>query len=176
MQDLFAEKRLPYGTTTCELAAAAGVSEALLFKHFPSKEALYQAILEQKLAQNNARQWPQVLELPASTETLVLIIRGIVVTLVDRKEKNPEGVTFDRILLRSLCEDGNYARLLFGQIGTRVTNKISACLQSAAASGDLDCPAPSALTSWFAQYVPLMCHFAQLPSPPAIDHVRAIGT
>ena len=31
-------------TTTRELAEAAGVSEALLFKHFPNKEALYSAI------------------------------------------------------------------------------------------------------------------------------------
>ena len=31
-------------TTTRSLAEAAGVSEALLFKHFPNKEALYSAI------------------------------------------------------------------------------------------------------------------------------------
>jgi len=36
---VFAEKGFD-GTTTRELAYAAGVSEALLFKHFPHKEAL----------------------------------------------------------------------------------------------------------------------------------------
>ena len=36
------------GTTTKEIAKAAGVSEALLFKHFPTKRALYAAILEDK--------------------------------------------------------------------------------------------------------------------------------
>ena len=36
------------GTTTKEIAKAAGVSEALLFKHFPTKRALYAAILEEK--------------------------------------------------------------------------------------------------------------------------------
>src|SRR5437764_8427600 len=41
---LFAEKGF-HGTTTRELAEAAGVSEALLFKHFPTKEALYSAML-----------------------------------------------------------------------------------------------------------------------------------
>src|SRR5215475_12520949 len=41
---LFADKGF-HGTTTRELADAAGVSEALLFKHFPNKEALYSAML-----------------------------------------------------------------------------------------------------------------------------------
>jgi AcrR family transcriptional regulator len=34
------------GTTTKEIAKAAGVSEALLFKYFPTKRALYAAILQ----------------------------------------------------------------------------------------------------------------------------------
>ena len=40
---VFAEKGFD-GTTTRELADAAGVSEALLFKHFPNKEALFWAV------------------------------------------------------------------------------------------------------------------------------------
>src|SRR5262249_44068259 len=41
---VFAERGFS-GTTTRALAEAAGVSEALLFQHFPSKEALYAAML-----------------------------------------------------------------------------------------------------------------------------------
>lgn len=41
---LFAEKGFS-GTKTREVADRAGVSEALIFKHFPSKEDLYAAIL-----------------------------------------------------------------------------------------------------------------------------------
>lgn len=36
------------GTTTREIARRAGISEALLFKHFPTKRALYGAILAEK--------------------------------------------------------------------------------------------------------------------------------
>jgi AcrR family transcriptional regulator len=45
---LFARKGFN-GTTTKEIAKAAGVSEALVFKHFPTKQALYAAILEEKV-------------------------------------------------------------------------------------------------------------------------------
>jgi AcrR family transcriptional regulator len=44
---MFAEKGFN-GTKTREIAARAGVSEALIFKHFPSKEDLYAAILVQR--------------------------------------------------------------------------------------------------------------------------------
>ena len=38
-------------TTTRQVARAAGVSEALVFKHFPDKKALYRAILEARIAE-----------------------------------------------------------------------------------------------------------------------------
>lgn len=44
---LFAAKGFK-GTTTKEIARAAGVSEALVFKYFPTKRALYTAILAEK--------------------------------------------------------------------------------------------------------------------------------
>ena len=44
---LFAAKGFK-GTTTKAIARAAGVSEALVFKYFPTKRALYTAILAEK--------------------------------------------------------------------------------------------------------------------------------
>ena len=44
---IFGEKGFN-GTKTREIAARAGVSEALIFKHFPSKEELYGAILTEE--------------------------------------------------------------------------------------------------------------------------------
>ncbi|HTS60610.1 MAG TPA: TetR/AcrR family transcriptional regulator [Candidatus Acidoferrales bacterium] len=45
--DLFAHKGFN-GTTTREIAAAAGVTEAIVFRHFPNKHALYSAVLDLK--------------------------------------------------------------------------------------------------------------------------------
>lgn len=39
------------GATTREIARAAGVSEALVFRHFPTKESLYRAVLRHKIAE-----------------------------------------------------------------------------------------------------------------------------
>ncbi len=45
---LFAQKGFE-GTTTREIALAAGVSEALIFRHFPTKQDLYAAIIDSKM-------------------------------------------------------------------------------------------------------------------------------
>src|SRR5215831_17100344 len=37
------------GTTTREVAAGVGITEAALYRYFPSKEALYSAIIESKI-------------------------------------------------------------------------------------------------------------------------------
>ena len=45
------------GTKTKDIAAAAGVSEAILFRHFASKEDLYHAILDEKEATLGGDRW-----------------------------------------------------------------------------------------------------------------------
>src|SRR3982074_829078 len=66
---LFARKGFA-GTTTRELAGAAGISEALLFRHFPSKQLLYREILQQLGCQGDPG-LEQLASLPASTATLI---------------------------------------------------------------------------------------------------------
>ena len=45
--ETFAQKGFG-GTKTKDIAAAAGISEAILFRHFASKEDLYHAILDSR--------------------------------------------------------------------------------------------------------------------------------
>src|SRR4051795_3080789 len=77
---LFARKGFA-GTTTKELAEAAGVSEALIFKHFPSKAALYAEILQSGCVGDPVLEQLRAQE--PSTETLVRIVRGLVTHFVE---------------------------------------------------------------------------------------------
>jgi AcrR family transcriptional regulator len=64
------------GTTTKSVAAAAAISEALLFKHFPSKAALYAEILAEECEAD-----PDLLHLlgqEPSTAALVELTRNMV--------------------------------------------------------------------------------------------------
>src|ERR1700759_4909682 len=72
---LFARKGFA-GTTTKELAEAAGISEALLFKHFPSKALLYREIL--RLGCEGDPALERLTALPPSTATLIRMINAMV--------------------------------------------------------------------------------------------------
>src|SRR5436190_6685675 len=73
---LFAEKGF-HGTTTRELADAAQVSEALLFKHFPTKESLYEAMMLACKSERGQTLFQRVRALEPSTSTLVLLVHGL---------------------------------------------------------------------------------------------------
>src|SRR5258707_6068883 len=72
---LFARKGFA-GTTTKELAEVAGISEALLFRHFPSKKQLYGEILRLGCEGDPALERLALLE--PSSATLVHMMRFMV--------------------------------------------------------------------------------------------------
>jgi TetR/AcrR family transcriptional regulator len=47
------------GTTTKSIAAAAGVSEAVIFQHFKNKEDLYASIFDYKATQTGFKEWEE---------------------------------------------------------------------------------------------------------------------
>src|SRR5579872_5861967 len=78
---VFAEKGFD-GTTTRELADAAGVSEALLFKHFPNKEALFSAVQLSCGKEQESGRFAQLQALEPSASTLVLMVHFLVSRIV----------------------------------------------------------------------------------------------
>src|SRR5262245_44343072 len=132
---LFADKGF-HGTTTRELATAAGVSEALLFKHFPTKEALYSAMLL-SCSQEDAAGRPDPPAAPEpSTATLAVLVHMLCSHILSRKPgEDDESVTV-RLMMRSMLEDGEFARLLLNRLATHWVPQVEASLRAAIAAGD----------------------------------------
>ena len=72
-QRIFVEKGFER-TTTRSPAEAAGVSEVLLFKHFPNKEALYSAIQMSCFKEEDAKFVERLQSLEPSTAALVFLV------------------------------------------------------------------------------------------------------
>jgi AcrR family transcriptional regulator len=165
---VFAEKGF-HGTTTRELAGAAGVSEALLFKHFPNKEALYSAMLLTCSREQEAAETLRDLE--PSTASLAALVQGLVSHLAGGQ--SPEGEAIQtRLLLRSLSEDGEFARLLLRQLATRWVPKVEECLRAAIAAGDVvgDAGGPPGLRAWLAQHLIAGLTIHLLPAAGVVAH------
>src|SRR5580704_15608604 len=81
VRDVFAEKGFE-ATTTRELAKAAGVSEALLYRHCPSKESLYDAMCQSCLSGRRLEEYKQILALEPSSSTLVMLTHFLVSKMV----------------------------------------------------------------------------------------------
>src|SRR5438067_8481175 len=108
---VFAEKGF-HGTTTRELADAAGVSEALLFKHFPTKEALFAAMQRSCCAAQGHGQLERLFALEPSASTLVVMVHFLVSRVVGGcGSADDELAIQNRLMLRSFAEDGEFARL-----------------------------------------------------------------
>lgn len=171
---LFARKGFA-GTTTRELAAAAGVSEALLFRHFPSKQSLYREIL--RLGCEGDPALEKLATLPASTATAIGIVRFMVRRFVlgDEAERHELDLRM-RLMLHSVLEDGDYARELFAAVAPRVVPLFVASLNVAEAAGDLaPLAAGGANRFWFAHHVAAMMAFAFLPQEGFIPYEGGIG-
>src|SRR5437879_6986033 len=130
---LFARKGFA-GTTTRELAEAAGISEALLFRHFPSKQLLYREIL--RLGCEGDPALEKLATLQPSTASLVCMVRFMVRRFLvgdagERAELDPRL----RLLLHSFLEDGDYARGLFETVSDRVVPLFAPSLTAPIAAG-----------------------------------------
>jgi AcrR family transcriptional regulator len=163
-----------HGTTTRALAAAAGVSEALLFKHFPDKESLFSA-MQQACCSQHMERYERIEALEPSASTLVLMVHFLVSVIIRAGNSgDDERAIQDRLALRSLAEDGEFARLLFRPLETRWIPKIEQCLAAAVAAGDaVTTPVSPKLGGWFIHNLAAMIRFLQLPATPAAEYGAA---
>src|ERR1700688_2652867 len=158
------------GTTTKSIAAAASISEGLLFKHFPTKSALYAEILAEECAADPALH--RLLELEPSTATLVMLIREMVHYFQGVAEApDQQEAQRLRLMLTSHLDDGAFARLIYEKIGNLVGPVFTASLQRAVEAGDAPRIGRESLNLvWCAHHPVLMATLARLPSVPCLSY------
>jgi AcrR family transcriptional regulator len=163
------------GTTTKSVAAAASISEGLLFKHFPTKSALYAEILAEECAADPALH--RLLELEPSTETLVVLIREMarhfqeVQALPDQQEAQRV-----RLMLASHLDDGEFARLIYEKIGGLIGPIFDASLTRAVEAGDAKQVGREPMNLfWFAHHTLLMATLTRLPTTPCLSYGEGAG-
>jgi AcrR family transcriptional regulator len=161
------------GTTTKSVAAAAAISEALLFKHFPSKAALYAEILTEECEADPAL--AELLEREPSTATLVELVRGMVqhfVAIADGPDQEEEERL--RLMVTSHLDDGEFARLLYAKIEKLIGAVFVTSLERAVAAGDATpCATEPLNLFWFAHHSVMTAALTRLPATPCLAYGKA---
>ena len=96
-KDLFSEHGFE-NTSTRSIATAAGVSEAIIFRHFASKEDLYKQILDRKADEIDVKRWSDELEHIAECEDDEALVLSVMERVLDADRQDPQ---FQRLLLQA---------------------------------------------------------------------------
>jgi len=105
------------GTTTREIAQAAGVSEAMVFRHFATKQELYAAILDHKMASGDTMNPEQMVAEALKQKDDRAVFEQLARGALDHHEGDPE---FQRLLLHSALEGHELAEIFFEKFIRRV--------------------------------------------------------
>ncbi len=127
--ELFSQRGFK-GTTTKEIARAAGVSEAMVFRHFENKDALYDAILDTKGCQDGVRRFPweqnETLKLAISQKDDFAVFYNIA---LDALNKHQADEAFMRLLFYSALEEHDLAERFFNEFIERIYDFIGSYVQ-----------------------------------------------
>lgn len=162
------------GTTTKSVAAAAAISEALLFKHFPSKAALFAEILAEECEADPAL--TDLLGREPSTATLVELIRSMVQHFLQISDHGPDKEDEERLrlMVTSHLDDGEFARLVYAKVEKLIGDMFVASLERAIAAGDASRVETEPLNLfWFAHHTLLSAALMRLPATPCLTYGNA---
>lgn len=124
-------------TTTKDLAKAAKVSEGLLYKHFPSKESLYQE-LGRFIGLESVGVSNEVARIVPSTQSLIVGIYYLTRMVLSGPcggEKEHDYLL--RMMCRSLLEDGLFAKAFMEGAFLPYVEPLEAFFEAARKAGDL---------------------------------------
>jgi TetR/AcrR family transcriptional regulator len=130
--DLFSKKGFG-GTTTREIAAAAGVTEAIIFRHFANKQDLYTAILDYKGMATGAEEWLTEAEVFMDREDDEGLFRLILTKVIEVHRTEPQ---FERLMIHAALE-GHELAVMHHQIHLTVGARIADYIERRQRAGAL---------------------------------------
>jgi AcrR family transcriptional regulator len=105
------------GTTTREIAHAAGVSEAMVFRHYSTKQELYTAILDHKACSGDAMDPEELVAEALQQKNDWAVFHRLALGALEHHEADPE---FQRLLLHSALEGHELSQMFFEKFVERV--------------------------------------------------------
>ena len=109
--DLFSRKGFG-GATTKQIAAAAGVTEAIIFRHFATKQDLYKAILDARCGAADAEAWFSEARQFIDADNDEGLIRLLITRIIGSKREDPR---FERLMLHAALEGHEIALMHHNQ-------------------------------------------------------------
>jgi AcrR family transcriptional regulator len=105
------------GTTTKEIAQSAGVSEAMVFRHFATKEELYAAILDHKACSGGKFEPAEMAADGIARKDDRAVFESLALGALQHHENDPD---FQRLLLHAALEKHELAQMFFDEFVRRV--------------------------------------------------------
>src|SRR5271163_4331674 len=131
--DLFSRKGFA-GTTTREIALAAGVSEAIIFRHFATKRDMYTAIIEHNMHSAAARETLAGLEDCMKRRDDEGLFRLIAREMIDGHRKDAR---FEKLMMHASLEGHELATIYRREFGLPIFASLRAYLDRRQRSGAL---------------------------------------
>jgi AcrR family transcriptional regulator len=105
------------GTTTKEIAQAAGISEAMVFRHYATKQELYSAILDHKACSGDSMNPEEMVAEALKQKDDRAVFQQLALGALEHHECDPE---FQRLLLHAALEKHELAEMFFEKFVRRV--------------------------------------------------------
>src|SRR5262249_23231692 len=109
--------------------------------------------------------------LEPSASPLVLMVHVLVSHMLEKQSADDERAVQNRLMLRSVLEDGEFARLSLQGVGSHWVVKVEECLKAAMEAGEaVNGSVPPRLCGWFAHHLPAVIMIHLLPAKPVVDY------